>query len=151
MTVPLPRATEVRNDSGDPVADNVRLDYTARLLRRKRLVTESKFEFLIDLAQVTSLNHGDRIMLEDGSAIGVIAALEPLVAIEGPSLTRFAWHIGNRHTPCEISAHRLVIRREPVMEKMLTGLGASLTPFMGPFQPEGGAYGHGRTLAHSHG
>ncbi len=71
--------------------------------------------------------------------------------IAGPDLMRYAWHIGNRHTPCQIEATRLLIRRDHVLEAMLTRLGATLTPISEPFTPEGGAYGTGRTMGHSHG
>jgi urease accessory protein len=33
---------------------------------------------------------------------------------------------------------------------MLHKLGASVTEISAPFTPEGGAYGNGRTLGHSH-
>jgi urease accessory protein len=38
-----------------------------------------------------------------------------------------------------------------VLEAMLLQLGAKLIPTEAPFTPEGGAYGHGRTLGHHHG
>ena len=63
---------------------------------------------------------------------------------------RLAWHIGNRHAPCQIEAQRLVIRKNHVMQEMLVQLGATLTPVTEPFTPEGGAYGHGRTHGHEH-
>ena len=44
----------------------------------------------------------------------------------------------------------LVIRRDHVLEAMLRGLGAELAPVIAPFRPEGGAYGHGRTMGHDH-
>ena len=44
-----------------------------------------------------------------------------------------------------------LIRRDHVLEKMLAGLGAALTLTTAPFKPEGGAYGHGRTMGHDHG
>ena len=66
-------------------------------------------------------------------------------------LMQLAWHIGNRHTPCQVAEDHLVIRRDPVIEQMLQGLGASLTLALAPFRPEGGAYGHGRTMGHDHG
>ncbi|SEN82342.1 urease accessory protein UreE [Palleronia pelagia] len=151
MTALPPRATRVLDTAGNAPVDTVRLDYAARLLRRKRLVGQGGLEFLVDLEQVTSLDHGAGLCLEDGRIVAVAAADEPLVAITGQALPRLAWHIGNRHTPCEIHSDRLVIQRDPVIERMLTGLGADLRPFMGPFRPEGGAYGHGRTMGHSHG
>ena len=66
-------------------------------------------------------------------------------------LVELAWHIGNRHTPCQIEGGRLLIRRDHVMETMLRGLGASVSHACEPFTPEGGAYGHGRTMGHDHG
>jgi urease accessory protein len=132
-------------------ADGVTLDYEARFLRRKRLTTDAGGQILVDLPETTSLDDGDALVLEDGRLVEVRAAREPLVAVTGDSLARLAWHIGNRHTPCEIGPDRLVIRADHVLEAMLQGLGARLEHFEGPFRPEGGAYGHGRTLGHTHG
>lgn len=126
------------------------LGYDARFLRRKRLVAEDGSSFLVDLAETTSLDQGDAFQLSDGRLIVVIAAEEPVVEVRG-DLPRLAWHIGNRHTPCEIAGDHLVIRRDHVLEKMLAGLGAALTLTTAPFKPEGGAYGHGRTMGHDHG
>jgi len=36
------------------------------------------------------------------------------------------------------------------MRAMLEQLGATVVDFDGPFTPEGGAYGHGRTMGHDH-
>lgn len=148
-----PRATEVRRagDWAGLPADRVTLDYDARFLRRKRLTGAAGVVFVVDLAETVSIDHGDALLLEDGRLVEVAAAAEPLVAVSGGNLARLAWHIGNRHTPCEIGAERLVIRHDHVLETMLTGLGARIERFDGPFRPEGGAYGHGRTMGHSHG
>lgn len=151
MTVPLPVAGRVEKSHGAPSVDTVTLDYAGRLLRRKRLTGEAGTDFLVDLDHVTSLDAGDTLVLDDGRGIAVAAADEPLVAVRGAHLARLAWHIGNRHTPCQIHDDRLVIQRDAVIEKMLSGLGATLEPFVGPFEPEGGAYGIGRTMGHSHG
>ena len=91
------------------------------------------------------------VHLADGRRIAVAAAAEDLVAVSGPGLARAAWHIGNRHTPCQIEADRLVIARDHVIEAMLRQLGVTLTAIRAPFLPEGGAYGHGRTMGHDHG
>jgi urease accessory protein len=131
--------------------DLVVLDYDARLIRRKRLETVSGLGFLVDLPQVVSLDDYWGFELSDGTCVQVVAAEEELVAVTGPNLPRLAWHIGNRHTPCQIEPHRLLIRRDHVIEAMLGHQGATLTPVSEPFTPEGGAYGHGRTMGHSHG
>lgn len=130
-------------------ADHVVLDYDARLIRRKRLDLAGGGSFMVDLPETVSLNEGDAFELIDGRIIEVRAAIEPVAIITG-NLPRLAWHIGNRHTPCEITPTHLVIRRDHVLESMLTGLGAQLSLQIAPFRPEGGAYGHGRTFGHSH-
>ncbi len=132
-------------------ADLLELSYEGRFLRRKRVTTAAGREVLVDLPDTVSLNDGDALVLDDGTRLRIAAMGEPMVEVRGGDLARLAWHIGNRHTPCEIRADRLMILRDPVLEGMLTGLGAALTPVIGPFRPEGGAYGHGRTLGHDHG
>lgn len=132
-------------------SDRVRLDYEERFLRRRRLTSETGESFLADLPETVSLDDGDAFLLSDGRVIEVSAAAETLLEITGPDLARLAWHIGNRHTPCQIEADRLLIRRDPVLADMLLGLGAALREVAEPFMAEGGAYGHGRTMGHDHG
>ena len=131
--------------------DRVVLSHEARLLRRKRLTTAGGHSFLVDLPATVSLIGGEAFELQDRRLIEVVAGDDDLLEITGPDLLRYAWHIGNRHAPCQIEAARLLILRDKVMAEMLRGLGAGLTEIAGPFAPEGGAYGHGRTLGHSHG
>jgi urease accessory protein len=130
--------------------DLVVLGHDDRMLRRRRLETVHGEGFLVDLPQAVVLEQGDCFELADGRLIEVIAAEEALLRVEGP-LARLAWHIGNRHTPCEIAGDHLLIRADPVLAAMLAGLGAVLTPVSAPFHPEGGAYGRGRTMGHDHG
>lgn len=130
--------------------DRVILSYDERFLRRKRLETAHAEGFLVSLPETTSVAHGDAFELLDGRLIEVIAAEEPVLAITG-DLARLAWHIGNRHTPCQIEAARLLIRQDHVLEAMLRQMEAGIDYRMEPFTPEGGAYGHGRTLGHDHG
>jgi urease accessory protein len=125
------------------------LGYDERFLRRKRLTMVSGESFLVDLAETTNLLAGDAFELADGRLIEIAAANEPVLEIRG-DLVRFAWHIGNRHTPCQIGADRLVIRADHVLADMLRGLGATVTETLAPFTPEGGAYGMGRTMGHAH-
>ena len=96
-----------------------------------------------------SLAEGDLLQLEDGGLVAVRAAPEALLEVTG-DLPRLAWHIGNRHTPCQIEPHRLLIQTDHVLEAMLKGLGGHVRAVEEPFSPEGGAYGHGRTMGHSH-
>lgn len=133
-----------------PPCDRVVLGYDERFLRRKRLMTASDRGVMIDLPETTSAEAGDCFELMDGRLIAVVAAAEPVLVIRG-DLPRLAWHIGNRHTPCQIEEDRLIIRDDHVLKAMLVQLGASVSHAMEPFSPEGGAYGHGRTMGHDHG
>lgn len=146
----LPLAQEVLRNAAHGDEDSVTLDFEARFLRRKRLHSLSGTDFVVDLEQVTSLDEGDVLLLTDGRKIAVRAAVEEVLEVRGP-LPRLAWHIGNRHTPCQICADHLVIRRDPVIRHMLEHLGAEIVEALRAFTPEGGAYGHGRTHSHEHG
>jgi urease accessory protein len=131
--------------------DTVALDAHDRHRRRVVLSGESGTKFLLDLPQATALRDGDGLVLEDGAIVRVIGRREPLVEIaaaNGHDLARLAWHIGNRHVDVQIVGERLRIRRDHVIEDMLRGLGARLTPVDAPFDPERGAYDHQQ---HSHG
>ncbi len=132
------------------LAAQCELDYAARFLRRKRLMTTTGEPFLIDLAQTMSLDHGDALELDDGRLVEIIAAQEELYRITASDLTRVAWHVGNRHTPCQIADDHLLIQADPVIGHMLEHVGATVTPVTAAFTPEGGAYGHGRTHSHEH-
>ncbi|WP_226553194.1 urease accessory protein UreE [Celeribacter naphthalenivorans] len=145
------KAYEICKGCGAKAKDFVALTYDQRLLRRKKLTSEAGVSIFVDLPQTVSIAEGDGFACDDGTVIGVRAAEEELFAITGETVTRYAWHIGNRHTPCEIAADRLVIQRDPVLKAMLEQLGAEVTAIMAPFSPEGGAYGHGRTMGHDHG
>jgi urease accessory protein len=126
------------------------LDYTERFLRRKRLSMVTGEAFVVDLAQTTSLNDGDALELDSGAIVRIAARAEDLYKVSGPDLVRLAWHVGNRHTPCQINVDHLLIQADPVIGHMLEHLGAIVAPVMAAFTPEGGAYGHGRTHSHEH-
>ncbi|SFA98547.1 urease accessory protein [Poseidonocella pacifica] len=127
----------------------VALTYEDRFLRRKVLTLEDGRRLLVDLPKTTSLDHGGVLLTEQGE-IAIEAKSEPLLEVTGPDLHRLAWHIGNRHTPCQIERDRLLIQRDHVIRDMLARIGATVAEVEEPFTPEGGAYGHGRTHGHDH-
>jgi urease accessory protein len=147
MTAALPTARAHRHH-GD-ANDSVALTYDDRFLRRKVLTTVSGLRVLVDLPHTTSLSHGDLLELDNGQLIEVHAAPEALLRVKG-DIVRLAWHIGNRHSPCQIESDHLLIPADKVLAEMLAQLGANVEPVSAPFTPEGGAYGHGRTLSHAH-
>ena len=128
----------------------VTLDYEARFLRRKRLVTDSGEPFLVELPETVSLSSTDGFVLDDNRVVAIKAKKESLLKVKHAELSRIAWHIGNRHTPCQVELDHLLIKEDYVIENLLRLLGADIEKLQAPFFPEGGAYGHGRTHSHSH-
>lgn len=132
----------------------VTLSHDERHLRRKVLTLDSGERVMVDLPEPVRLAHGDRLVLEDGGEIVVVAADEDLFEIrprDARHLAELAWHIGNRHLAAEIGTERILIGRDAVIGAMLTGLGADVRETRGPFEPISGAYsGHG-PVGHEHG
>ena len=132
--------------------DLVVLPHDERHLRRKVLATAREEKFLVDLPEPVMLGHRDRLVLEDGRQIEIIAAEEELYDIrarDAVHLAELAWHIGNRHLAAAIEPGRILILRDHVIKAMLEGLGASVTDVSEPFDPVRGAYsGHGHSHDH---
>ena len=137
-------------------ADTVVLDYDGRHRRRMAMEGKGGLAFLLDLNEAVPLKDGDGLVLDDGRMVAVAAAPEPLAEVTASSpeeLLRLAWHIGNRHLPAELGGGRIRIRRDHVIEDMVTGLGGSVRHVAAAFDPEGGAYhggGHGGHGGHHH-
>ncbi|HEX3710672.1 MAG TPA: urease accessory protein UreE [Pseudolabrys sp.] len=129
-------------------ADRVVLDAGDRNRRRIVLKAERGTELMLEFGKPVSLRDGDGLALDDGSIVLVAGAPEALVEVAAHSAldtVRLAWHLGNRHTDVQIAGERLRIRRDHVLEEMLRGLGAALTPLEAAFDPEAAApHGHER-------
>ena len=146
------RATQVHGQHrwSEAPADTVVLDFDDRHRRRMTMTGTRGLAFLLDLEKAVALRGGDALVLEDGRLIEVVAAPEPLAEVrckDPAHLVRVAWHLGNRHLPTQIMAKGLRIRRDHVIEAMVTGLGARVIEIEAPFDPEGGAYAE---AAHAH-
>ena len=151
----MPRATSViaadhRHDR--PVSDTVILDSTQRSAQ-KVTVTGAKGTVLeIDLHMPVRLRTDDLLLLDDGTLVEVVAAVEPLIearASDLAGLSRLAWHLGDRHIAVQVLANRVRARRDEAVETLLTSLGAKVMMIDAPFEPEGGAYA--LSQAHHHG
>jgi len=131
------------------IADRITLDHEARGRRRLAMTTDGGLAFLLDLARPANLNDGDALQLEDGRLVLVRAAEEELVEITAATplrLAKIAWHLGNRHTPAEVTEEAIYVAPDHVLVEMVRGLGGAARPVKRPFRPEHGAY-HG----HDHG
>ena len=128
------------------------LDFDARHRRRIRLHASNGEHLLLDLPKAVAMAEGDGLQAEDGRWFRISAKPEPLLEVTANdrlALMRLAWHLGNRHTPAEVQADRILIRHDHVLATMVEGLGGEARSVEEPFQPEGGAYGeHGYVHAH---
>ena len=107
----------------------------------------------LDLPRGSVLRSGDRLRSVTGELLRIDAAAESLahvVAASPAALARIAFHLGNRHVPVEVGDGWLRLQADPVLERMVAGLGATPTRVEAPFEPEAGAYGHAGH-GHSHG
>ena len=132
------------------VVDSVTLDHEARHRRRFAFSADGGLEFLLDLERPTVLDDGDGLKLEDGTLVLVKAAPQRLLEIRADNplrLLRIAWHIGNRHTPAEITGDAIYIEDDHTLAAMVRGQGCTVTPVERPFRPERGAYDHGHDHA----
>ena len=138
----------------EAVRDQIVLAYDDRYRRRVLLKTVAGAELLLNLVQPRVLQEGDALRLDDGGLVEVKAAPERLAEIacaDTAAVVRVAWHLGNRHLPTELVGNRLRIREDHVIIAMVKGLGAQVSIIDAPFNPEGGAYGHGAVHGHGHG
>ncbi len=151
----MKRATAIKHaDAWNPTeaVDQVVLDAGQRHRRRAVLKGEGGTIFLLDLPRPVMLRDGDGLVLDDASIVRVVGRPELLVEIAAATpqeLARLAWHIGNRHTDVQVIGGKLRIRRDHVLEAMLLGLGAQLTPIEAPFDSEPGAYAHDDQGSHA--
>lgn len=151
----FPRAVSVlaAGAAGAPAPyDKAVLAHDERHLRRRAIETAAGDKVLVDLPEPVALGNGDRLVLEDGRQLEIIAAPEEVYDIrarDAVHLAELAWHIGNRHLAASIEADRILILRDHVIKAMLEGLGARVSEVSQPFSPVRGAYsGHGHDHGH---
>jgi len=139
--------------AGQP-AGTIRLDHAARHLRRKLVTTDQGEKIMVDLPEPVLFADGDRLVLEDGRAVAIVASEEELYEVRPGAacpLRHLAWHLGNRHLPAQIDEDRILIQRDHVIRAMLEGLGATISEVVARFQPVHGAYHHAHGHDHDHG
>lgn len=132
-------------------APTLTLAYGARCKSRFAATLDTGEEVGLVMPRGTILANGDVLVAEDGALVRVIAAAESVLVVRAPdtlTLTRAAYHLGNRHTPVEIGVDYLKLEADPVLESMLVRLGAQVERATLPFHPEAGAYGGGHRHGH---
>ena len=142
MTDSLRASAALKADklAGRPIVDTITLDRQSRYRRRVLLTTDGGRELLLDLPEATYLADGDGLAVEGGAVL--------VHAHDARALATIAWHLGNRHTPAEITRGAIYIQPDHVLAELVEQLGAHVHRVRRPFEPEGGAYG-GKGPLHS--
>jgi urease accessory protein len=132
-------------------AATVTLAFDERCKSRLAATLDSGEEVALLLPRGTVLRDGDILVAQDGGLVRIVAAAETVLYVRAAdtlTLTRAAYHLGNRHTPVEVGADYLKLEYDAVLADMLVRLGASVEQTSLPFQPESGAYGGGHRHGH---
>jgi urease accessory protein len=132
-------------------APTLTLDFDARRKSRLAATLDNGEEVALVLPRGTVLRDGDVLVAQDGALVRVVAAPEAVLMVtarDALTLTRAAYHLGNRHTPVEVGADYLKLEYDPVLADMLKRIGAMVEQLTLPFQPESGAYGGGHKHGH---
>ena len=139
-----------QNKNNKKLLDEISLSYEERFIRRKKLIANNGTEFLVNLKETISVDENHFFELENGNLIKVISKEENLIEITGNNLKQIIWHIGNRHLPCQIEESRILVQDDVVILDMVLKLNGNVKKVFEKFNPEGGAYGLGRTHSHKH-
>lgn len=132
-------------------APTLTLAFDDRRKSRLAATLDNGEEIALLLPRGTVLRDGDVLVADDGGLVRVVAAPEAVLVVRAKdalTLTRAAYHLGNRHTPVEVGADYLKLEYDPVLADMLKRIGASVDQVSMPFQPESGAYGGGHKHGH---
>jgi len=126
------------------------LPYEARCKSRLLLKLDNGEIGALVLPRGRVLRDGERVRIEDGREVQIIAAEELLLEGIGTDpllIAKAAYHLGNRHVAVQLLHDRVRFLHDHVLGEMVQGLGLTVLPLTASFEPEGGAYGH----HHAHG
>lgn len=134
------------SDARDDAAGTLTLPFELRQKSRLRTQLDDGREVALVLSRGPVLRDGDRLRTEDGTVLRVRSAPEDVSTARSKDalqLARACYHLGNRHVPLQIGDGWLRYARDHVLDAMVRELGLEIVPESVPFEPEGGAYGHG--------
>ncbi|MGA2710492.1 MAG: urease accessory protein UreE [Steroidobacteraceae bacterium] len=130
--------------------ERIRLNFDARCKSRLLVRLEGGGQAALIVERGRVLRGGDRLRLEDGREIEIVAADESLLEARSDDallIAKAAYHLGNRHVAVQLLNGRLRFLADHVLGEMVKGLGLNVSTLLAPFEPEGGAYGQ----HHAHG
>ncbi|MBQ0720238.1 MAG: urease accessory protein UreE [Gammaproteobacteria bacterium] len=151
---------ELPSTSGSSALSELILTYDERKKSRFKAETTSGELLGVILPRGRVLRGGDLLADEAGALVRIVAAPESLSRVSGDdprSLTRAAYHLGNRHMPLQVGDGWLSYQHDHVLDDMVRGLGLQVAMIDAAFEPEEGAYsahsqgaaGHGHN-SHGH-
>jgi urease accessory protein len=127
------------------------LTFDARCKSRLLLRLDNGEQAALIVERGRLLRNGERVRIEDGREVEIVAAEERLLEAVGGGdpllIAKAAYHLGNRHVAVQLMPDRLRFLADHVLSEMVVGLGLRVSALVAPFEPEGGAYGH----HHAHG
>ena len=140
------------------IGGQLELPFEIRQKSRFKAKLRSGEEVAVVLPRGEILRGGDLVTTSDGRVIEVIARPESVLHVTCASpaaMAKTTYHLGNRHVAVEVGDGYLRLADDHVLERMLEGLGATVTRTNAPFEPEAGAYGgagheHGAAKIHDH-
>ena len=109
----------ITNLEDKKIKDTITLNYHERFIRRKKLVSDNNFEFLVNLPETISVNKDEGFLLENDQIILIKYAKETLIEIKSDDLIKLAWHIVISHIQFHIENDRLLIQDDKVIEKII--------------------------------
>lgn len=139
--------------SGPAVSPDAQLELPFELRQKCRLRTRLKDgeEVGLFLERGRVLRGGDLLQAKDGRVVQVVSKPEVVLDVlcdDTLTLTRAAYHLGNRHVQLQVGAGWLRLLDDYVLRDMLEQIGGlTLVQKTDVFEPEAGAYGGG----HHHG
>ena len=147
-------------DATAPVDAELALPFELRQKSRFRTRLSNGEEVGVMLDRGGIMRGGDRLRIDDGRTVAVVAAPESVSTVhcaDPRQLARVAYHLGNRHVALQIGEGWLRYLHDHVLDAMVAGLGAQVVAGSAPFEPEAGAYDAAHThmaalsAAHRHG
>ena len=139
-----------QNEKHQEITDQISLTYEERFIRRKKLITDKGVEFLVNLKEAKNIDENQFFELDNGKLIKILSKKENLIEITGDNINKIIWHLGNRHVQVEIKNNKVLIEDDPIILDMILKLKGNVKKVFEKFNPEGGAYGLGRTHSHKH-
>jgi len=139
-----------QNEKHQEITDQISLTYEERFIRRKKLITDKGVEFLVNLKEAKNIDENQFFELDNGKLIKIVSKKENLIEITGDNINKIIWHLGNRHVQVEIKNNKVLIEDDPIILDMILKLKGNVKKVFEKFNPEGGAYGLGRTHSHKH-